>query len=524
MKLSFAGVRRQVLFAVAAASLVCAVPARADPVGGVAASTSQAETADPQQSWGDLGRRFVLFVSGKPALLSTGDIDEIVGNPWQLSLATQAKASTLRPRLRMEMYQFVAGNMHAYQLVPESSAMAGGSAAPAGKGFPWMTALSPQAGRQLARNLADTALSHFRPEDLADLTVYALSRQAFFPKSDREWSHWKNAIVADDVLLGSAVGLTLASTDSLRAQVSGVLARLPGDTVRFGWYTEFRDLGFQLHPILRGGFKAKSPSVDISAGINENFGVGPVGELRSLEVVANNHWIERIATPSGWELALTATAHYVLAHQIAAKEGTVQAVSDMYFRRPSFAGSAFLSLLLRANIVMDFGNGSAVSGAVGVEHSRYEIAAVVRVGYSSVRSAEAEGGNIGVLFAGGLEPRLDRMRAAMFGGANAVKLRLDNLRMIETKIARLDENHAPQPFSSQHPADSAEELEIWREHLARGRSDIAVELVQYLTDRDAFFQYEGKVNRSTYDMRPETYGPLPAAQREAARSEIAAQQ
>lgn len=505
----------------AALVLCCAAPAVGDPVANAPAPASQAEPAEAAQSWGDLGRRFVLFVWGKPALLSTGDIDAMVGNPWQLSFATQAKVSTLPPRLRMEMYQFVAGNMHAYQFVADPSAAMSGALAQGGHGSPWMTALSAEAGRRLASTFVSTTLSHFRPEDLADLTVYALSRQRFFPKSDRAWSDWKNALVRDDVAVGTMVGLAFASTDSLQARVSGLLLKAPKDLARFGWYAEFRDLGFRLHPTLRGGFKAKSAAIDVSTGIQQNFGVGPAGELRALEFVTNNHWIERIATPQGWELAVTATARYVLAHELPAHDSAVQLLSDAYFRRPSFAGSSFLSLLLRGNVSADFSAGSALSGAVGVEDSRYEIAAVVRIAYDSNALLPTQGASVGCLIAGGLESRLDRMRGAMFGGARAVLLRLDNLRMIEATLARLQGPQVSTTAGSSTFADLALERDVWRAYLARGRADLALELEQYLSDRDAFLRFAGRFNRSPQGLEPATPGPLTAALRLAAEAELA---
>lgn len=506
MKFSRCRFASRALLAAAAALLIHRAPAHAAPPEEALAVTAAPPVVNTEQSYGDLGQRFVLYVWGKPSLLATSDIDELVGNPWQLSLTTEAKLATLRPRLRMEVYQFVSGNMHTYQFVPQSSAMANGHEA----GRPWLTSLSPVAGRVLVRTLTSTALGHFRSEELVDLGVYSLSRQSFFPTSQREWSGLKQTIVRDDLLFGSAVALALASTDSLQARMSGLLVKSPGNGFRFGWFGEFRDLGFQLHPTLRAGFKAKSPEVQVSAGIAENFGVGPVGELRAFEVTVNNHWLEQVARPRDWELAVTALGRYVLDHQVQAKEGALHAALDLYFRRPNFAGSSLVSLLVRTNIATDFRDESGTSMAMGLEHNRYDVATLLRVGFSSDPLAAAQGGNVGVLIAGGLEPRLDRLRAVMFSSADAVAVRLDNLSMIKAKIARLDGSRA----------GASAELAIWQSYLQRGRGDLEAELAQYLADRDAFHLYAGTDNSLVYKRKRNTDGPLVPTLRQAAQREI----
>ncbi len=512
-------------FLVSAAGLVISTaPALAEPTLAVAPSTFAAPPTSPavntDQSYGDLGRRFVLFLWGKPSLLSSGAIDEMVGNPWKLSLAAEAKLATLPPRLRTEMYLLLAGSLHSYQFVPQSTAIAGGASGSTAEAFPWPTTLAPAVGRQLLNNLTTTAVRHFRTEELADLGVYALSRQAFFPTTPREWRSWKQAIVEDDMLFASAVALGLAATDNLQARASGLLAKLPGNTFRFGWFGEFNDFGFQLHPTLRSGLKVKSPSVEVSAGVKENFAAGTTEELRALELVVNNHWIEQLATPRGWELAVTAVGRYVVAHQVKAKEDAVQTGLDLYFRRPHFAGSAYQSLVIRTNAATDFRTESVAFGAVGLEHRRYDVAALVRVGVSADPWSEPSLSNVGVLIAGGTEPRHDRMRSAMFSSADAVVVRLDNLTMIKAKIAELDVRLLGRVLAPPQRVDMTAEREVWRAYLQRGRTDLEAELKQYMADRDAFYLYTGKATFATYGLDATGHGPLGPALRNAARGEI----
>jgi hypothetical protein len=464
-----------------------------------------------------MGRRFALFLWGKPALLTTGDIDGLVGNPWKLSLATQAKLATLPPRLRMELYLLVAGNLHAYQFIPRSTALAGSGSGSTAEGFPWASTLSPQAGRQLVANLTSTTLRHFRTEELADLGVYTLSRQAFFPTSQREWRSWKQTLVRDDVLFGSAVALLLASTDNIQASVSGLLVTVPGSAFRYGWFGEVRDLGFHLHPTLRAGVKAKSPDVEVSAGITQLPGSAATGERRALEVVVNNHWIERLATPRGWEVALTAVGRYAVANPFDLAQAPGQTILDLYLRRPGFAGSSFQSLLIRANASTDFRNDPAGFAAIGVEHKRYDLATLLRVGVSSDPGSESRGLSLGVLVAGGAEPRLDQMRSAMFRSAGTVATRLENLAMIKAQMLAIEARLARRALAPRERAEATVELGVWRSYLGSGRRDLRVELARYESDRDGFYGYVGQAHATAYGVE---HGPLQARLSEQARVEI----
>lgn len=355
-------------------------------------------------SYGDLGRRFVVFVLGKPTLLSSADIDELVGNPWQLSPATANKLATLRPRLRMEVYQFAAGNLSTFQFVPDAGGVAASTNGLSSDGFSWPTSLAPAAGQQLSRNLLTTAVLHFRPEELADLGVYSLSEQPFFPKDQDHWTQWKRAIVRDDVLLATAVGLALASTDKLQARLSGLLVTLPGQRFRLGWFTDFADFGFKLQPTLHSGLKVKSPDVEFSTALVENFGSGPANEIRALEVVVNNHWLQNLAAPRGWELALTATGRYALATRTPLPQAAVQTVADLYFRRAGFAESSALALLVRSGVATNYRTQFSVASAVGLEHNRYDFEVLVRVGLALDRDAGTRSAAIGLVLAAGFEP------------------------------------------------------------------------------------------------------------------------
>lgn len=471
------------------------------------------------QSYGDLGQRLVIFLLGKPALLSTADIDELVGNPWQLSPATSSKLATLRPRLRMEVYQFAAGNLSSFQFVPDAGANAASTNGLSSDGFSWPTSLTPVAGQQLSRNLLTTAVQHFRPEELADLGVYSVSTQAFFPKDSQNWTRWKRAIVRDDVLLGSAAALALATTDQIQARVSGMLVSLPGQRFRLGWFTDFADFGFKLQPTLHTGFKVKSPEVEVSAALVERFGAGNSAEIRAAEVIINNHWLQRVAAPRGWELALTATGRYVLATRTAVPQSAVQTAADLYFRRAGFAESAALSLLVRTHFATDYRNQFSAASAVGVEHNRFDFVALVRVGMALDRDAGTRDASVGLVLAASLEPRLDHLRAAMFGSADAVTVRVQNLAMIQGKIVKAQ--HALSRAAAVQKADEEADLHLWQLHLQQGRTDLVAELDGYVADRNAFYRHAGKPWTTMEQLVTTEHGPLLAASFAAALQEIA---
>lgn len=388
---------RQGVALLASAAVAVAPASAAAQAAAAPAPAAAAEPRDTEQSYGDLGRRFALFLWGKPTLISLAAIDEMVGNPWQLARFTRAKADGLAPRLRLEYYRWAAAHLKTYALLPQSVAGSGGASGSSAQGYPWPTTLDPAAGRALAANLAKTALQHFRVEELVDLGVYSLSRQRFFPTTERSWSRWKEAIVRDDLLLAAAVAAVMASSDSLRGQISGRLATLPGRRFRLGWYSEFAGLGFAFSPTIRSGLKLKSPDVEVKASLNESFGVGPSGEVRVAEVVVNNHWLSAIAAPESWELALTATGRYLIAHRLVLRQGGLELGVDAYFRRSRLGNSRSLATLSRVALTTDFAEHHTVAVAAGVEFRRLDLALLWTASAGTERIAADPGLSTGLL-------------------------------------------------------------------------------------------------------------------------------
>jgi len=270
--------------------------------------------------------------------------------------------------------------------------------------------LRPLAARCVNAGLADAAKGDLNDDiaraGRADLGVYGLSEQPFSPKDQQHWTQWKRAIVRHDVLLATVVGLALATTDNLQARVSGMVVTLPSLRFRLGWFTDFADFGFKLQPTLHSGLKVKSPDVEFSTALVENFGSGPANEIRALEVVMNNKWLQKFAAPCGWELALTATGRYALATRTPVPQAAVHTAADLYFRRAGFADPAALALLVRSSFATHYRTQFSAASAVGLAHNRYDLGGLVRVGLALDRDAGTRGASIGLVLAASLEPRL----------------------------------------------------------------------------------------------------------------------
>ena len=214
-----------------------------------------------------------------------------------------------------------------------------------------------------------------------------------------------NAVVA---LANGDIGLAGVTGSKGKGGNEGWFVRLVGigelaDDRAYGTagaeFTDMADLGVSLHPTLRTGLKLKSPDVQVSAGMVENFGVTAAPEIRAAELVVDNHWVPGVKAPAQWELAVAATGRYVFASHVAAKGDAVQTILDLYARRGALSGVPQLSLLIRAHAATNYRNEFSASTAVGVEHQRYDFALLVRCARTVDRWAGTDGASCGVVMA-----------------------------------------------------------------------------------------------------------------------------
>lgn len=348
--------------------------------------------------YGRLARGFMVYISGKPFLFSTEDIDRIIDSPWSLNPSTAAKLDALPPRFRLRVYSVLAGRLGEIRYEPP-----GPPGSTLGGIPPLQVTMDGKSRAASLQEVTQTFDGYFRTEELADLVVFGLSRQAYFPKTEAGWQDWKASLVHYDLVLGLAGLAALAGVHQGNIDVGGLLLKSPHARFRLGWYGAARQLGFNWQPILSGGVQAAMPGFDASAGWVESIRAELPNESRALQLVVREHWLNRLSRTIHWEVAATGKGEFVVEHTDPTKDKTFRGEIDFYARKPGFFRRPAIDLLMEGTAVTDFRRQHLTDVSVGLEDTKHSIAGALRATAAAtatspldLRVAAVLGGSLGV--------------------------------------------------------------------------------------------------------------------------------
>jgi len=149
------------------------------------------------------------------------EIDRLVGSPWELHDSTAYKLRLLPLHISYPLYQQLGDQMTRLderrgERIQNVSPDAVQSQA---------VRLEDVATDRLPQDFAGALLSHFSPREIADLGVFALAQQPFFPQTDDQWQHRKHQIGQAKLAL-AAGGLAVGAAFNAGAFAeSGSIAR-----------------------------------------------------------------------------------------------------------------------------------------------------------------------------------------------------------------------------------------------------------------------------------------------------------
>lgn len=138
-----------------------------------------------------------------------GEVNRLVGSPWELHDSTAYKLRLLPLHLTYPVYERLAGQMighderrgeHIYNVGPDSVTDEA-------------VRLDPLATDPLPQDLFGSILGHFSPREIADIAVFALAQQPLFPQTDEKWHH---RVVARMYALALVVEGAPGTLESLR--------------------------------------------------------------------------------------------------------------------------------------------------------------------------------------------------------------------------------------------------------------------------------------------------------------------
>jgi hypothetical protein len=367
---------------------------------------------------GTRGRLFDFFESVE-LWDAEGEIDRLVGNPWVLHDSTSYKLRLLPLRLTYPVYGQLVSQMtrlddlrglRIYNVTPDSVDRLAVN----------FDALSPD---RRVGDLAGALLGQFSAREFADLGVFALSHQPFFPDTEEGWQHTKHRLGQNKYgLAGGALALG-ALFDAGAFATSGRALSSKGKDYELGWYGGVRSFGMKMRPQLRGGMTLKAPGLELSAGLWQRVRPVQTDRRTALEVAVREGWLSRLSRPSGWDAFFEAAFRHVLkAEQAYAGEINTGRVG-LFARRER--PLHLQNLIFRSSVEMesDLQQTARFVSGLGFEHVRTGLATVVQ----SSRTAVVLNGNrthesrVGLFVAGTIDPPTQFVVDAMHSDARRVR-------------------------------------------------------------------------------------------------------
>ncbi len=411
--------------------LLAITQARADLPGAIRSGTGVGFTAPSLKhefrGIEDFKHRLLILLSGRPWLVNDAMIDEMVGDPWMLERSTQAKLLTLPPRLRMELFTFLAEHLQHLEIA---------SPPPGGESLgenPIPVVLNDKASEEMVSNLASAFGNHFSTSEVVDLGVFILSRLSFFPEKNdlKAWNRWKRNIVRYDIWLGLAVAALYAANDNLTLRMSGKIVNVGDGKFALGWYGGVEDLGFKWTPTFDYGLRLSSRYVSLGIGgiehLNAEKDSKEDAEVRSFQAMVTSQWLEHLGSVAGWEVELTAGAKYIQSHGDPTKEGDFYGLIDAYVRKGSIGGNRLYSMMLKTSYETNFDDHHAAKLALGFEDEGRGYQLSVQGSFTKESSeAEAEG-MIGAYLGGTFGPSQAERLSSLLGALGERLLRIEAL-------------------------------------------------------------------------------------------------
>jgi hypothetical protein len=367
---------------------------------------------------GTRGRLFDFF-EGVELWDAAGEVDRLVGNPWELHDSTEYKLRLLPVRLTYPVYSQLVSQMtrlddlrglRIYNVTPDSVDRLAVT----------FDALSQD--RRL-EDFGGALLGSFSAREFADLGVFALAQQPFFPSTQEEWDHFKYRLGQRKfALAGGALALGAAFNAGSFAS-SGRVAASHDKSYELGWYGGVRSLGMNLRPQLRGGLTLRAPGLELSAGMWER--VRPVDTDRrtAVELALREGWLSRLSRPGGWDAFFEAAFRKVLQAQGAYSGEMTTGRVGLFARRERPLRLKNLIFRSSAELESDLHQTARFVAGFGFEHVRTGLATILQ----SSRTAVVIDGNkthesrVGLFMAGTVDAPTEFVLDAMHSDARLVR-------------------------------------------------------------------------------------------------------
>jgi hypothetical protein len=322
-----------------------------------------------------------------------GEIDRLVGNPWDLHDSTQFKLRLLPLRLSYPVYSRLVSQMTRLDDL-RGLRIQNVSVDSVDRLAVTFDTLS---GDRRPGEFAEALLGQFSAREYADLSVYALSHQPFFPTSDEEWQRTKHRMGQNKYgLAGGALALGAVFNAGAFSR-SGRITTSADKEWGLGWYGGFRSLGMTMRPQLRGGLTLRAPALELAAGLWQR--VRPVDTDRrtALELALREGWLSRLSRPTGWDAFFEAAFRRVLQAESAYAGERNTGRLGLFARREGPLRLRNLIFRSSAELEGNLHDTTRFVVGLGFEHTRTGLATILQSSRTAVvhdgqRTNESRGG------------------------------------------------------------------------------------------------------------------------------------
>jgi hypothetical protein len=346
------------------------------------------------------------------------EIDRLVGNPWDLHDSTAYKLRLLPLRLAFPVYGRLADQMTGLDDrrglriqnlgVEEVDALA----------------VTLDVGQDLQlRDFLQALLGQFSVREFADLTVFVLSHQPFFPTTDDGWQDLKHRLARGKFGLITGVLAVGAIFDAGAFGTSGSVARVADGSYALGWYGGVRRVGRRLQPQLRGGMTARAPGLELALGLREQIRPNATDGRRSIELAMREGWLSRLSRPSGWDAFLEGAVRRVIDAEPQYQGETTTGRLGIFARRDGTSRVHYLVFRTSAELESDFRSSARFVAGIGFDHPRTGLATLLQSSRTAVLrdGAQVHETRAGLFVAGTVEPPNRSVVDAMHADARLVR-------------------------------------------------------------------------------------------------------
>jgi hypothetical protein len=449
------------------------------------------------------------------------EIDRFVGNPRTLHDSTTYKLSLLPFQIRYPIYRQLVAQMtrldtvrsrRIHMVTPDSVSLIDLKIQP-------FATLDAMVGEGAGREVQNSLLTHFSAREIADLSVFLLAQQSFFPQTDEDWLVAKRRIARASVPIALGALATGAAFDAGALGHSGTIVR-SGDDLSLRYYAGFRRLGVNLRPYLRGGLAVSAFKLEAALGLADQVRPAANEPDRAIEAALREGWLNQLGRPLGLDAFVEVALKRSIQEPAGFTGDRTTTRAGFFFKREQLPALPSLTLRGSAEAESDLRQRLHLVGAIGVERPRSGIATVLQASLvpAPPLSEVPDDARLSLFLVGTTEPITASFAEDMSGLARLCDTEWTALEEVDRQREQWEQALVARGTASRTP-EEARAMLAEAERILAEREDrllrLASSLAEYLESRRRAYSVLG------WEASPDNlHGPLDAVTLVAARDRI----